>query len=588
MQSPAPAGVARLIAIVAAASAFAVVAYRVQVDNLFTLTSPGRATSTVAAGCAFIVAGLVAWWRQPANRMGVLMGATGFALLARQFRYSHDKLAFTFFFLAGELCYALVAHSVLAYPSGVVRDRLDRAFLKVIYVVALAFPLAILLFYDGSRRLRYFDLVPRENAVLLHGNGGLARGLQDVYAVVAYGVLASLFILLILRRLGRASPRARRMLAPLLVAAVVVALRAVFDGIVTFASPVPLFVVRNLFWWQIAALIALPLALLAGILRARLVQATVADLALRLEHTPPAEFEGVLARALRDPSLELAFWLPERQAFVDAEGRQVELPPDGRRAVTKLEHDGTPVAAVIHDPALRDEPELVEAALAAARMALENARLHAEVRAQLAEVQESRRRIVEAGDLERIRIERNLHDGAQQTLLALGTTLTAALHREVIAPEVKHTLEDALTQLGSASRELRDLAHGLQPSALSEGGLAAAIESLADRPSALAIKLGELPEQALPPSVEAAAYFVASEALANAEKHARASAVTISARCGDHVLRIEVADDGVGGADPGGGGLRGLADRVEALGGRLVVESELQAGTTVRAEIPIR
>src|SRR5262245_29908732 len=188
MQSAALAGVTRVLVIVAAASAFAVVAYRVQVDNLFTLTSPGRATSTVAAGCAFIVAGLVAWWRQPANRMGVLMGATGFALLARQFRYSHDRLAFTFFFFAGELCYALVAHSVLAYPSGVVRDRVDRAFLKVIYAVALAFPLAILLFYDGSRRLRYFDLVPRGNAARRHGHGDLARAMHDMYAGDAYGV----------------------------------------------------------------------------------------------------------------------------------------------------------------------------------------------------------------------------------------------------------------------------------------------------------------------------------------------------------------------------------------------------------------
>jgi signal transduction histidine kinase len=572
------------VLILGAGAAFAVIAYRVQIDNLFTATSPARASATVAAGLAFIVAGVIAWARRPGNRLGLLMTAAGFALLARQVRYSHNEAAFTVFFAISEFCYALVAHAVLAYPSGVVRDRFDRAFLKVTYTVTLVFPLAILLVYDGSQQLRYFDPIPRKSFVLVYGDGAIARSLQDVYAVIAYGILASTFIVLIVRRLASATPRGRRMLAPLMLAAVVAALRAVFDSATTFASPVSDVLRDYLFWWQIAGLIALPLALLAGMLRSRLARATVAELALRLEHTPPPEFRDALARALRDPSLEVAFWLPDRGEFVDADGRRVTVPPDGPlRAVTPLEHDGVPVATIIHDPALRDEPQLVEAAAAAARLALENARLHAEVLAQLAQVQESRRRIVEAGDAERLRIERDLHDGAQQRLVAAALELRR-LERNV-DPNLERGLERAVAQLQSALDELRDLARGVHPAVLTEEGLAAALESLADR-TPVPVTLVEVPAERLPAQVEAAAYFVTSEALANAVKHAHASEITIAAARVNGTLRLEVSDDGVGGADPGGNGLRGLADRVEALDGRLAVESAPDAGTTIYAEIP--
>jgi signal transduction histidine kinase len=578
-------GRVRTLLVLAGAVALGVVAYRVQIDNLFSFTSPARAGITVAACWAFVVAGLVAWSRRPGNRLGPLLSATGFALLARQFRYSHDQAAFTIFFGLGEVGYALFAYSALAYPSGLVTDRVERAFLRVAFTVVLAFPLAILLVYDGPHRLRYFDPFPRHSFLVVHGDDGLARALQDVYAVTVYGGLASIFVVLVLRRLARATPRARRMLAPLLLAAVTAALRAVYDSVVTFGSPFPQFVNENLFWWQIFGVAAVPLALLAGMLRSRLAQATVGELALRLEHTPPLEFRNALARALRDPSLEVAFWLPDRREYVDSDGQPMTLPPDGRlRAVTHLDHDGTPVAALVHDPALRDEPDLVEAAGAAARLALENARLHAEVLAQLAEVQDSRRRIVEAGDAERRRIERDLHDGAQQRLVAVALELRR-LGRN-LDPELERELQGAVAQLQGALEDLRDLAHGVHPAVLTEEGLAAAIESLADR-TPVPVTVTAVPAERLPAPVEAAAYFVTCEALANAVKHAGASRVTIAARV-NGTLRVEVADDGVGGADPGGEGLRGLADRVEALDGRLGVESRPDEGTVVWAEIPCR
>ncbi len=576
-------------AIVVAGVVLGVLAYQVQVDNLLA-TTPTRSAATVAAAWAFLVAGLVAWSRRPGNRLGPLMVAVCFALLARQFRYSHDALAFTVFFALGELGYALVAQVTLAYPSGRVTDRLERMFLKVAYVVAVIFPLAVVLFYDGSRRLRYFDPLPRESLVLVSGNPDLVAALQKTYAVTAYGVLATLFILLIARKLVRATPRARRILAPLLLAAAVAAMRAVFDGVLTFVSQPPAIVYRDggLFWWQIAGLIALPLALLAGLLRARLARAQVGELVLNLERTPPHGIRDELARALGDPSLEVAFWLPERHEFVGADGRPVELPVDGpQRAVTRLEHEGEPIAALVHDPSLRDERLLIESAGAAARLALENARLHAEVSSQLAKVKESRARIVAAADEERRRIERDLHDGAQQRLVALALELRSARRTlgEEADPELERLLVSAADELQVAVGELRELARGIHPAILTEGGLAAALESLAAK-APLPVSVDATPER-LPPAVEATAYFVACEGLANVVKHAQASKAAIEARRENGKLVVEVADDGVGGARADAGtGLRGLADRVEAQGGRLWIESAPGSGTRVVGEIP--
>ncbi len=578
------------IALGVAGLALGLVAYRVQIDNLepLGLTTPARAMASVAAGWAFLFAGLAAWSRRTRNPLGPLMIATGFALLFRQFRYSHDPLAFTTFMLLGELGYALVAHIALAYPPGRVTDRLERAYLAVAYTVALAFPLAILLFYDATRPLRYFDATPRESLLLVSGQADIVRALQNTYAVLAYGVLAGTLIALIARKWLRATPRARRTLVPLLVVAVAAALRAVFDSVLSFSTPPPAVIYDNLFWWQIAALVALPIVLLIGLLRARLAHASVADLVLRLGRTPPHGIRDELSRALGDPSLEVLFWRPERHEYTDADGLRAILPVDeADRAVTQLSHDGEPVAALVHDPALRDEPELVEAAGAAASLALENARLHDEVQMQLRKVTESRARLVAASDAERRRVERDLHDGAQQRLVALALELRTAERRfggdgDTAAAGV---VAAAAEELQLAVDELRELARGIHPPILTEGGLAAALESLGTR-APLPVTIDAQPER-LPPAVEATAYFVACEALANVVKHAGATKATIDAHRENGTLVIAVADDGCGGAQAdGGSGLRGLADRVEAHGGRLRVESPPGGGTRVVGEIP--
>jgi signal transduction histidine kinase len=576
------------VALGLAAVVLGVLAYRVQVDELGSLTTPQRAVAIVAVAWTFVFAGLVAWVRRPANRLGPLMAAAGLALLLRQLRYSHDPLVFTVFFAFGEMGYALAAHSVLAYPSGRTSGRAERVLVKVGYATMLLFPLAILLVYDGTRPLRFMDPAPRESLIVVAGDGDLAVLLQKIFVVFVWGVLATVFVGLLLRRLVRATPRARRLLAPLLLGAVVFALRAVFEGIFTFVERPSAVVYDYLLWWQLVGFVALPLALLAGMLRARLARAGIGELVLELERAPPHGFRDALARALGDPTLEVAFWLPEGREFVDAAGRHVELPAeDGRRAVTRIEHDGEPLAALVHDATLGDEPKLLHASGAAVRLALENAHLQAEMRAQLVRVQESRGRIVAAADEERRRIERDIHDGAQQRLVALGLQLRSAQRQlgSAAAPELDRLLAAAVDELQVAVEELRELARGVHPAILTEDGLAAALDSLGSR-TPISVSL-EVADGRLPPGVEATAYFVVCEALANVVKHAEATKASIRAERRNGILVVEVSDDGVGGAHAGSGsGLRGLADRVEALGGRLVIESPAGGGTRIVGEIP--
>ena len=302
----------------------------------------------------------------------------------------------------------------------------------------------------------------------------------------------------------------------------------------------------------------------------------------------PAPIRDALARTLGDPTLELALWLPERRSYVDASGRPFELPaPEADRAVTVLGPTDAPVAALIHDPVLLERRRLLHAAGAAARLALENERLQAELRAQLAELRASRKRIVSAGDEERRRLERDLHDGAQQRLLSLGLALQLARGKlGADANGAGELLTEADGELRAALDELRELARGIHPAVLTEQGLGAALRSLAER-SPVPVKINASPETRLPAAAEAAVYFLVSEALANVAKYARASRVRVNvARTNGQVL-VEVDDNGIGGADPSRGtGLRGLADRLHSLDGELRIDSPSGRGTSLRATIP--
>jgi signal transduction histidine kinase len=294
----------------------------------------------------------------------------------------------------------------------------------------------------------------------------------------------------------------------------------------------------------------------------------------------------MLAESLGDRTLSIAYWLPDRGTFVDDEGRQVELPaPGSGRAWTAVERDGRRVAAIIHDAALDTGPELVNAAAAAAALALDNERLKADLRARVEELRVSRVRIVEAGDMARRRLERDLHDGAQQQLVALALDLRL-LKARVRDLEVESLVDDLAQKLAVALADLRELARGIHPAILTDRGLGPALEALAGRAS-LPVFTDITVDERLSPAIEAGAYFVVAEALTNVDKYAGASEAHVGVhREGDEIV-VTVRDDGAGGAVVGAGsGLRGLNDRLSALDGALVVDSPPGRGTLVEARIP--
>ena len=543
----------------------------------------GNALASIGVAWIFVAAGVIAWSRRPESRVGLLMVFVGYGLLYRKLQYSHDPGVFTAGFALGEVgLIGAYAHTVLAYPSGRLGSRLERWFIGAGYVAVVAFPTALLLVFDHSTTCPFTSChgTPPRSLIAVAPSSDTFDLLQTIYKAAIYGGVSVVFIALISHRLWRATPRGRALLAPLLLAAIFAATRGLFEALLQFVGHTQR-TSELVYTWQIAGQAALPIALLAGLLSARLARGTVADLVVELGQAPSGGVRDALARALHDPTLQVAYWLPMRQAYVDEAGSPMVVPADGR-GVTRLED----VAALVHDPDL--DPRLVEAAGAAARLALHNARLQADVRAQLAKVQESRRRIVTAGDEQRRKIERDLHDGVQQRLVGLALRLRIA-QRELgpkLDPEIDGVLEAGVSELQIVVEELRELARGLHPAVLTEEGLGGALESLAAR-TPLPIELVSAPDERLPREIEAAAYFVACEAVANAVKHSEATSVRISAERRNGKLVIEIEDDGVGGAkENGGSGLRGLVDRVEAHGGTLRVESEPGRGTRVVGELP--
>jgi signal transduction histidine kinase len=320
--------------------------------------------------------------------------------------------------------------------------------------------------------------------------------------------------------------------------------------------------------------------------------AALRALALRLLRSRMPESGPVrelLAERLGDRSLNIAYWLPDREIFVDERGHPVSLPGAGSgRAWTAVEREGNRVAAIVHDAELDASPELVHAAASAAALALDNERLKADLRARLEELRHSRRRIVEAADDARRQIERDLHDGAQQQLVSLALDLRLLRARLKDQPDEAATVEELADKLNVALAELRELARGIHPAVLSDHGLAPAIHVLVERAS-LPIECDLAVEDRLPPPIEAAAYFVVAEGLTNVVKYANATRARVSLRRHRTWLEVVVADDGTGGAQiDAGSGLRGLSDRLAALEGELTVASPLGEGTRLAARIPIR
>jgi signal transduction histidine kinase len=401
-------------------------------------------------------------------------------------------------------------------------------------------------------------------------------------------VLIALVLRSLIRR-WRAATRAERRLYTPMYAAGVALMIALIGQLVLQSASSDSKATDVAFVISLIPFALVPYLFLGSLVRARLLEGgAVTRLMRRLNEAPRAgHLRDALADALDDSSLELVYWLPERQGYVDFRGRDYELPTDDpRRAIHFVTREGECVAAIIHDALAEAEPH-VQAVGAAASLALMNERLEAELRAKVGELRASRERMLRIGLEERRRLERDLHDGAQQRLVSMALNIRIArakLNEDPLAAD--ELLETAGRELDSALEELRELARGIHPAVLTDRGLATALETLASR-APVPVELAELPEDRLPEAVELAAYFVVAEGLTNVAKYANATHATVGVARQNGRLVVEVADDGVGGADPDGGtGLRGLADRLAVLEGRLEIDSERGRGTILRAQIP--
>jgi signal transduction histidine kinase len=545
--------------------------------------SPAAASAVLAfvVGFAYIGSGLIARRQRPENRLGAVMVCIGFAWFVTFLADANESLLFTLGTVLEDLYLLGFVYLILSFPSGRLRSKVDLGLFTAAVAIGTVVELAWLLFAES--RSQICSDCP-DNALEITRNDGLANGILQGQRTL--GVVLSVFtVALLVRRWRRASAPERRAGAPVL-----------WAGSATFAA-LAFSVANDIFghplgpgpaWTRELVFASIPIAVLAALVQRRLARGAVAGLVVELEGVAADDLRGALARTLGDPSLELAYWVPAAGRYVDASGQPVELPhAESARTATVVEREGQPIAALIHDPALRENDELVRSVCAAAALTLENARLQAELRARLAQLQASRARLVEATDTERRRIERDLHDGTQQRLVSIAMALGLAESKLAAdRPAVQPVLREAREALAVALAELRELTQGIRPAILVERGLAPALDDLARR-AALPVRLDVAISGRLPEQVEGAAYFVASEALANAAKHSHASEVRLSAAQRPGALVLEIADDGIGGAAPGGGtGLRGLADRVEALGGQLTVSSPPGRGTTIGAEIP--
>jgi signal transduction histidine kinase len=536
----------------------------------------------VLVGWSFIGSGLLSWQPGQRNRLGLVLVFTGFAWFASMLSDAHNPVLYTAWEVIYPFYYAGFLYLILSFPSGRLRGKLDRALMVVTIVLVTIVNPAGLLFADSQMLCRNCPPnlleVARADAAMM-GLTYLVRIGAIAVALTASGLLTA--------RWRRASRPQRHAVMPVVVAGTVA-----FAALITAYTAAALGMASAAALGQVAwfALAAVPVAVLVVFIQRRLAQGAVAGLVVELGGPAAGvDLRGAMSRALGDPSLALAYWYPAESRYVDADGRPVELPgPGAARGSTVIERDGQPVAALIHDPALQYNSGLVDSVCAAAGLSLDNERLAAELRARLAELQASRARLVETADTERRRIERNLHDGAQQQLVALKISLGLARQLVTGPPQAADLLTQTERQAADALEELRELARGIYPPVLADLGLRAALEAQA-RKAALPVTveatgLGRYPQQ-----IEAAVYFCVLEALQNIAKYAQAPAARVTLCHDGQCLVFTVEDDGTGfdpATTPLGTGLRGISDRLGALGGTMDITSAPGHGTRVTGRVP--
>lgn len=524
---------------------------------------PGLAFPVVA--WIYLGAGIAAWARRPGSRVGVLLTTGGSFWLLAGLANTADPVLAGVGLATATIPVAVVLHVLLAFPSGRLRDPRARRLVAAGYVTTTVLQAPVWLWDPAST----WAVADRPDLL------ATGRALNAATAFVVIGATAVLLV----RRLRAAPAVDRPVLAPLYlygggaIVTVVVAgnLRRVVE-----VDPLAVF------WVQIAVLAGVPIAFAAGVLRGGFARtAAIEELGVWLgtAERGRGEVGAALARTLGDPTLALAF-RGDDGAWVDGHGRPAVV-PEGRELVP-IELAGRPVGAIVHDPSLQPDPETVRAAGRVVAIAVDRERLTARLLAEQEQLRESRTRLVEAGDRERRRLARDLHDRLQSRLVLLAL-------RAGTARADQADLEAFRRDVDEVAAEVRLIVAGVMPALLLERGLTAAVEEMLAR-TPLRASLASSDDAGgarLPPSVEGTAFHVVAEAITNTVKHAGASVLEVGLHRADGALRVTVHDDGCGGAAPAGGtGLRGLRDRVEALGGRLAVDSTDGRGTTLVAEIP--
>jgi signal transduction histidine kinase len=527
-----------------------------------------RIAADLALSWALTATSVVALERPRWRRARWLLAATAFALLGADLNWANSHALWTLGFVLEGLWAAFLVQLVLTFPEGRSWSREARVAIVGAYALAVGGQLAGALVAPDAR-----DLL----SVASHPD--VTHAVNRAQEIVGVG-LALVVVFLVLRRLRVLRGPARGAQGPLLLAAALTALAGLVWLTWTIAGGGRVSTLETI---ARAVAVTIPAGIVAGIGSSRLRRPQASELVVELRTEAAATMRERLVRVLGDPTLEVAYRLGNGR-YVDATGRPIELPQRAGRAITAVTAGGEEIAALIHDPALLDEPALVESVRATAGLVLENERLAAEVRSQLAEVRASRGRIVAAADAERRRIERNLHDGAQQRLVTLSVVLGFQASRaDAAAADVLSRAQD---EIEHAIAELRELARGIHPTLLRDEGLEAAVQALARR-APLPVTVQSTLDGRLPDPVELAAYFLVSEALTNIVKHASASEASVTLDRAPAALRVTVTDDGVGGARiTPESGLSGLRDRLEALDATLEVESAAGQGTTVCAEFP--
>jgi len=536
-------------------------------------------TLTLATGLALIIAGLIASLLGPAAQLGDLALLAGLVWFAPVWAgwFKGPPWVRSVSMLAAAFLLPLLMHLVLASPSGQLRGAITRILVVGVYVETTLVAVALALVRDP-----FFDPYCwancADNVFLISSQPQLARVIEAADRWFT-AVAATAVVMVCLWRLVTDSGPARRAFLPFVLPATVLSAAIIAHVLALRRTPLedpaaPTF--RAIFIVECIAVILLAAALVWATIRMRARRRAVARITASLgQAPPPGSLQAALAQAVGDPRLEIAYWLAASQRYVDAQGKPVAEPANAPgRMLTALVRYGRPIAVVSHMAAV---PDLEPAIGAAVRLALENERLQAESLAQLAQLRTSRIRIVETGDAERRRLERDLHDGAQQRLLAVSYDLRLARARAEADGDTHTTtlLARATDEAQAALSDLRTLAHGIYPAILAEAGVAVAVASLAET-APLPVEILAAAEDRCPAAVETAAYLVVAEGLDDAVRRSASHAVVATVRSGQRLI-VTVQDDGVGRTSD----LVHIADRVGALDGRLEV-----GPTRLRAELP--